>query len=99
MISEMCGFKYDLNISADTRQPSRMIVNSDSSFTAMMYAIDASIAVVFKLHAVIAFCHDSQNLPAESPLANMPTSFSFRDNFIKSNNFVKFPLSLSVYAY
>lgn len=72
-----------------------MTTNSDSSFAAMMKAIDAPMSAVSNLWANIASCHDLQNSPGKSSLLNTPMAFPFRDDFITSNSFVKFPLSLS----
>lgn len=97
MISKIRGFKYDWKISVDTRQPLRILANSDSSFTAMMYAIEESMSTVSKLYATISICHDSKNLPVNPFVLNMPIFFPFRANFAKSNNLVKFLQSLLDY--
>lgn len=53
------------------------------------------MSAVSKLCADIASCHDLQNSPGKSSLLNTPMAFPFRDDFITSKSFVKFPLSLS----
>lgn len=95
MISMMFSFKYFPKMSTEIKHAFLMGNSSDSSFGAMMYAIDAPISTVSKLASLSAFFHNSQNSPGKLSFAKTPTVLPPFDALIISINLLKLALSLS----